>query len=110
MTIIIKCLGSEFIPLFNAFIIFLDTFDATVARNREDADDAIAAKVRMEDVVVYGAVVATVANYHEDVAGAIAAKSRVETVAADDAVAAATVANYREDAAGAIATRLDQNS
>jgi hypothetical protein len=115
MTIIIKFLGSEFSPLFNAIIISLDTFDATAARYREDAAGAIAAKVRMADVVVDGAVVdgavvATAAKYHEDVAGAIAAKSRVETVAADDAVAVATVAKNREDAAGATATRIDQNA
>jgi hypothetical protein len=108
----------NFHPLFNNSIIFLDTFDATAAKYREDAADAIGAKGRMAyvDGVVDGAVAAIVAKYHEDVAGATAAKSHEETVAddvvvaVDDVAAAATVANYREDAAGAIAARIDQNA
>jgi hypothetical protein len=110
----------NFHPLSNNSIISFDTFDATAARYREDAADAIGAKGRMAyvDGAVDGAVAATVAKYHEDVAGATAAKSRAETVADDDdvvvadgdVVAAATVAKYREDAAGAIAARIDQNA
>jgi hypothetical protein len=98
--------------LFNNSIISFDTFDATAARYREDAADAIGAKGRMAyvDGVVDGAGAATVAKYHEDVAGATAAKSRAETGADDVVVAAATVAKYREDAAGAIAARIDQNA
>ena len=78
--------------LFNNSIIPLNTYDATAARSREDAADAIGAMGRMEDVMVDGADVvgvATVAKYHEDVADATAAKSRAETVAddvADDVV------------------------
>jgi hypothetical protein len=106
----------NFNPLFNNSIISFDTCDATAARYREDAADAIGAKGRMADVDVDVAGAATVAKYHEDVAGATAAKSRAETVADDDVVAddvvvaAATVAMYREDAAGAIAARIDQNA
>lgn len=112
----------NFHPLFNNSIISFDTCDATAARYREDAADAIGAKGRMADVDVDVAGAATVAKYHEDVAGATAAKSRVETVADDDVVAddddvaddvvvaAATAAMYREDAAGAIAARIDQNA
>jgi hypothetical protein len=102
----------NFHPLSNNSIISFDTFDATAARYREDAADAIGAKGRRASVdgAVDGAVAATVAKYHEDVVGATAAKSRAETVADDDVVAAATVAKYREDAAGAIAARIDQNA
>ncbi|WHZ00922.1 hypothetical protein QNH48_17945 [Neobacillus sp. YX16] len=117
MMIIFKYLGGGFSPLYNNFIISFDTCDATAARYREDAADAIDAKGRMADVDgdVDDAVAATVAKYHEDVAGATAAKSRAETVADDDVVAdgvvvVATVAMYREDAAGAIAARIDQNA
>jgi hypothetical protein len=86
----------------------LDTFDATAARFREDAADAIGSKGRMDDVDVAGA--------------ATAAKSRAETVAVVDVIvdavavavaddgAAATVAKYRADVAGAITARIDQNS
>jgi hypothetical protein len=96
----------NFHPLFNNSIIPLDTFDATAARYREDADDAIAAKGRMADVdgAVDGAVAATVAKYHEDGAGATAAKSHAETVVDD---AAATVAKYHEDAVAAIDPKID---
>lgn len=105
-----------FHPQYNNCIISFDTCDATAARYREDAADAIGAKGRMGDVDVDVAGAATVAKYHEDVAGATAAKSRADTVADDDVVAddvvvaAATVAMFREDAAGAIAARIDQNA
>lgn len=96
----------------------MNTFDATAARFREDAADAIGARERMADGDVDGdvggdvdgAVAATAAKYHVDAAGATAAMSRAETVADDDVAAAATVANYREDAAGAIVAKIDQNA